>query len=310
MAAARITLGAAAASARTSSRLALTRAASTTSASPITLQSALRGTAPSNVVPYRSAPIAYQLKNRGRALSSAGNGSGGGGGGGAPKPGMSAILQNLALFGIAGAIGYGAVSFYNSSSAGHPDSGEGPVPAAAPITSRVFFDVSMQGRPLGRIVIGLYGNTVPKTAKNFETLCRGTTVNGRKLGYKGSSFHRIIPSFMIQGGDFTNHNGTGGLSIYGHKFNDENFALQHTGPGVLSMANGGANTNGSQFFITTVRTPHLDGRHVVFGVVERGWDVVKEIEGVGSRNGSPRAPVVISDCGVVEEDKVKEGDKK
>ncbi|KAL7534406.1 hypothetical protein ACHAXR_005854, partial [Thalassiosira sp. AJA248-18] len=176
-----------------------------------------------------------------------------------------------------------------------------PVSPSAPITSRVYFDVAMQNQPLGRVVIGLYGSTVPKTANNFETLCKGTsTGNGRQLSFKGSSFHRIIPSFMIQGGDFTNHNGTGGMSIYGSKFPDENFTLKHTGPGVVSMANSGPDTNGSQFFICTAKTPHLDGRHVVFGVVESGWDVVKEIESVGSRSGTPRAKVVISDCGVLE----------
>lgn len=233
---------------------------------------------------------------------------------GSKKPSSSsAILQNLAIFAVAGGIGYGAVSLFNGSEDGDgvaADGGDGPVSPSAPITSRVYFDIATQNQPLGRIVIGLYGSTTPKTAHNFETLCKGTaSADGRQLGYKGSSFHRIIPNFMIQGGDFTNHNGTGGVSIYGSRFPDENFALKHTGPGVLSMANAGKDTNGSQFFICTAKTPHLDGRHVVFGVVESGWEVVKEIEGMGSRSGSPSAKVVITDCGVLD-DGSKEQDEK
>mmetsp|Transcript_6030 Transcript_6030/g.10591 ORF Transcript_6030/g.10591 Transcript_6030/m.10591 type:complete len:307 (-) Transcript_6030:195-1115(-) len=233
------------------------------------------------------------------------------------KPSSSSaipILQNLAIFAVAGSLGYGALALFNSS--GDDDAtasggSDGPVSPSAPITSRVYFDVSMHNKPLGRVVIGLYGSTTPKTAQNFETLCKGSlSSSGRQLGYKGSSFHRIIPSFMIQGGDFTNHNGTGGMSIYGSKFPDENFTLKHTGPGVVSMANSGKDTNGSQFFICTAKTSHLDGRHVVFGVVESGWDVVREIESMGSRSGSPGAKVVISDCGVLEEDGMKEKDGK
>lgn len=213
---------------------------------------------------------------------------------------------------MAGTLGYGAVSLFNGSDDAVTVGGDDdrPVAPSAPITSRVYFDISMQNQPLGRIVIGLYGSTTPKTAHNFETLCKGSaSANDRQLGYKGSAFHRIIPNFMIQGGDFTNHNGTGGLSIYGSKFPDENFALKHTGPGVVSMANSGRDTNGSQFFICTTRTPHLDGRHVVFGVVEEGWDVVREIERAGTRSGSPSARVVIRDCGVLEEAKEDVGGK-
>jgi peptidylprolyl isomerase len=165
---------------------------------------------------------------------------------------------------------------------------------------KVFFDVTIGGAPAGRIVMELYADTVPRTAENFRALCtgeKGVGKQGKPLHFKGSAFHRVIPDFMCQGGDFTKGNGTGGESIYGEKFADEKFARKHTGPGVLSMANAGPNTNGSQFFICTVACPWLDGKHVVFGQVVDGMDVVKAIEKVGSRSGTTSKPVVIADCG-------------
>ncbi|HEY8378450.1 MAG TPA: peptidylprolyl isomerase [Nannocystis sp.] len=165
---------------------------------------------------------------------------------------------------------------------------------------RVFFDISIGGAPAGRIVFELFADVVPKTAENFRALCtgeKGIGRSGKPLHYKGSIFHRIIPQFMCQGGDFTRGNGTGGESIYGDRFADENFQLRHTGKGLLSMANAGPNTNGSQFFITTVETPWLDGKHVVFGKVVSGIEVLDAMERTGSRSGATSQVVRIEDCG-------------
>ncbi|KAN0111230.1 Cyclophilin-like domain containing protein [Russula decolorans] len=167
--------------------------------------------------------------------------------------------------------------------------------AAKSPLANVFFNVAINSKPAGRIVFRLFDDVVPRTAQNFRELATGQ----HGFGYTGCSFHRIIPNFMLQGGDFTRNDGTGGRSIYGEYFDDENFNLKHDKPGLLSMANAGSDTNGSQFFITTVVTSWLDERHVVFGEVVEGMDVVKAIEAIGTDSGVPKRKVMITSSGVV-----------
>jgi len=168
-----------------------------------------------------------------------------------------------------------------------------PLGPPNPDNTRCWMKVSAGGENLGKVTVEVKDDVVPKTATNFEALC----THEKGFGFKGTPFHRVIPDFMAQTGDFTRGDGMGGESIYGRKFNDENFILRHNGPGVLSMANAGRNTNGSQFFFTYVPTPWLDGKHVVFGQVVSGWEVLKKIEACGTRTGKTRTKVKITECG-------------
>mmetsp|Transcript_77616 Transcript_77616/g.180009 ORF Transcript_77616/g.180009 Transcript_77616/m.180009 type:complete len:280 (+) Transcript_77616:46-885(+) len=177
------------------------------------------------------------------------------------------------------------------------------IPGDITITHKAFFDITIGGEAAGRIVMGLYGNQTAKTVENFRALCTGEKGVGKSqkpLHFKGCKFHRIIPGFMCQGGDFTSGDGTGGESVYGEKFPDENFKIKHTKRGLLSMANAGRDTNNSQFFITVKETPHLDGKHVVFGEVLEGYtEVVQKMEAVGTSGGTPSKEVIVADCGLV-----------
>ncbi|KAL7414674.1 cyclophilin-like domain-containing protein [Mrakia frigida] len=175
----------------------------------------------------------------------------------------------------------------------------GVAASSARAGQKVFFSIQIDGEPAGDIIFKLYDDVVPKTARNFRELATG---QNKGQSYQASGFHRIIPGFMLQGGDYERHNGTGGKCIYpgNGKFADENFIIKHTRPGLLSMANAGPGTNGSQFFITTAVTSHLDGKHVVFGEVVDGMDLVWRIESYGTSSGKPKAKVGISRCGVVE----------
>ncbi|ODV76115.1 peptidylprolyl isomerase CPR3 CYBJADRAFT_165448 [Cyberlindnera jadinii NRRL Y-1542] len=168
---------------------------------------------------------------------------------------------------------------------------------ASVLGTKVYFVPAIDGRKLDRIEFELYDDVVPKTTENFRALCTGE----KGFGYEGTPFHRVIPQFMLQGGDITMGNGFGGKSIYGDRFPDENFIKKHTKPGLLSMANAGPNTNGSQFFITTVPCPWLDGKHTVFGEVINGYDSVKTIEAYGTASGKTRAKITIAECGELKE---------
>jgi cyclophilin family peptidyl-prolyl cis-trans isomerase len=168
------------------------------------------------------------------------------------------------------------------------------------VSAQPYFDIEIGGVFIGRIVCQLFDDVAPKTAKNFRYLCSKGLGNNKKPCYQDSTFHRVIKDFMIQGGDFTNGDGTGGVSIYGNKFEDENFELEHNQPGLLSMANSGPNTNGSQFFITLNKTPWLDKKHVVFGIIVSGYDVIKQIENVKTNsNDNPESKIVITKCGLL-----------
>ena len=167
---------------------------------------------------------------------------------------------------------------------------------------RVWLDIAIDSAPAGRIVIELFADKVPRTAENFRMLCtgeKGVGRSGAKLHYKGCKFHRIIPHFIIQSGDFIANDGSQNESVYGPRFEDENFTVKHSEPGIVSMANSGRNSNGGQFFITLVKAPWLDGRQVAFGKVIEGMDIVELIQAAGTSSGAPKQTITISDCGEI-----------
>eukprot|EP00903_Cladosiphon_okamuranus_P008197 g7893.t1 len=224
--------------------------------------------------------------------------------GGNSKNGSKApALVGAAFLFAGGFFGAQLLAGAGPSSGDSPASAEDEEPAVpqVAISDKVFFDIEINGVPAGRVIMGLYGGVVPKTVENFVGLCKGDPSRKRQpFGFKGSSFHRAIPGFMVQGGDFTRGDGRGGVSIFGGKFKDEDMTqLKHVGPGVLSMANSGPDSNGSQFFLTTAPCGWLDGRHVVFGQVLQGMDVVFRIEELGSRSGKLSGKATITDCGLV-----------
>ncbi len=207
---------------------------------------------------------------------------------------LNCIRSAAALFAFASVVSAGKTATPYS---GNPDEEQ--------VTEKVFFDISIDGKAAGRFVFGLFGATVPKTVQNFLSLAIGDRTNhvSKRLTYKGSKLHRVIKGFMIQGGDFTTGDGRGGESIYGARFADENFKVRHTRRGLLSMANAGPNTNGSQFFLTAAATPWLDNRHVVFGILLEGDELLGKIENLKTnRNDAPTVSVVISNCGQIDKD--------
>ena len=180
------------------------------------------------------------------------------------------------------------------------------LPSEAVVTQAVAITVSLDGETMtDKLVLGLFGNNTPKTVENFRDICAVPDLEegGVTLSYDGSPFHRIIPNFMIQGGDFTNRNGTGGRSKWGAKFNDENFDVGHA-KWVISMANAGPNTNGSQFFITTSETPWLDGRHTVFGRLLMGKTLALKMEKQGSSSGRTKVPVIFESCELLSDEEM------